>query len=157
MEKKIVFRDSEQISKYTLVYTDYGFKVMRHTPNAEICLFCFGDSRQSCVIMQRNNKPEQPFKIMFARPHQALDDLTYPTKRWAEMAAQLRMIKKTPYGRQLIAKPIVDLNHVYGVRILYAESEKDQALPLVDIVVHERKNASPSLQLKWNLLLVGFN
>lgn len=156
MEKKIVFRDSEQRAKYTLAYTDYGLNIVMNRPTGDMCLFCIGDSQNGYVTIQRGNQL-RPFKMAYLRPKQPIDDLTYPTKRWAEMAAQLRMIKQTPFGRTLIAKPIVGLNHVNGIRILGAESDKDKAIPIVDIVVQERENANPKLSLKWNARIINPN
>lgn len=156
MEKKIVFRDSEQRVKYTLVYTDYGFDIMLNQPTKDLCLLCIGDSQDSYVTLQRIGQT-LPFKLSFVNPLRSLDDLTYPTKRWAEMAAQLRMIKKTSFGRMLIAKPMVDLDHINGVRILGAESEKDKAIPIADIIIKERENATPKLSIKWNAFGMRFN
>ena len=143
MKKNIVFDTAIENSKIMVEYAPYGFNTSVVTPDSKKCICCLGDSDIGCIVARIKGK--ETADVTYCHPFKIPSELTYPSLKWSNVAREFKMTKKTPNGRILIAKPIVEKDRINGVRFLCAEDDTQEAMSFMDLKNSERYTDRVSL------------
>lgn len=152
MKKSIVFDTARKGAQVEIEYASYGFDVFLKASGQKRCICCIGDSRMGCIFARKTGK--NTANVTYCHPVKVPAELSYPSVKWANIAHEFHMSQKTPNGRILIAKPIVDKDKINGVRILCAEDEAHEAKHMLEMKVTDKCNEKSFLSTAIKAVII---